>query len=171
MLAGAAAARKRPALSLLRLGRGVGIREQLWLEEALLRHDKRNWWVVEGWGGSMGVDWGPDRSIVHCFVRIVHLVDSPSTSNPPPVLLKSTRCILKDGEAPGARPTIVLGIGGKADKLVHLDRTARDGVPLLRRFSGGGTVIVDEDSLFVTFIMNTVRAASVVMGDDDGYAR
>lgn len=54
MLAGAAVAGKRPALSLLRLGRGVGIREQLWLEEALLRHDKRNWWVVEGWGGSMG---------------------------------------------------------------------------------------------------------------------
>lgn len=65
---------------------------------------------------------------------------------------------MKDGEAPGARPTIVLGIGGKADKLVHLNRTARDGVPLLRRFSGGGTVIVDEGSLFVTFIMNTVRA-------------
>ncbi len=50
MLAGAAAASaaaaaigKRPALSLLRLGRGVGIREQLWLEEALLRHDARNW--------------------------------------------------------------------------------------------------------------------------------
>jgi hypothetical protein len=46
MLAGAAAAAaigKRPALSLLRLGRQVGIREQLWLEEALLRHDGRNW--------------------------------------------------------------------------------------------------------------------------------
>lgn len=54
----------------------------------------------------------------------------------------------------------MLGIGGKADKLVHLDRTASDGVPLLRRFSGGGTVIVDEDSLFVTFIMNTVRACA-----------
>lgn len=39
MLAGAG----RPALSLLRLGRGVGVREQLWLEEALLRHDRRNW--------------------------------------------------------------------------------------------------------------------------------
>lgn len=55
----------------------------------------------------------------------------------------------------------MLGIGGKADRLVHLDRAARDGVPLLRRFSGGGTVVVDEDSLFVTFIMNTVRAVWV----------
>ena len=33
----------RPALSLLRLGRNVTIKEQLWIEEALLRHDKRNW--------------------------------------------------------------------------------------------------------------------------------
>lgn len=41
----AAAVGKRPALSLLRLGRSVGIREQLWLEEALLRHDARNWCV------------------------------------------------------------------------------------------------------------------------------
>lgn len=68
------------------------------------------------------------------------------------------RCILKDGELPGAKPTIVLGIGGKPDQLVHLDRTTKDNVGLLRRFSGGGTVIVDQDSLFATFIMNTVRA-------------
>jgi hypothetical protein len=78
-------------------------------------------------------------------------------SKPAPALQRC-RCILKDGEAPGVRPTIVLGIGGKAEKLVHLDRVGRAGVPLLRRFSGGGTVVVDEDSLFVTFIMNTVRA-------------
>lgn len=26
---------------------------------------------------------------------------------------------MKDGEAPGTRPTIVLGIGGKPDKLVN----------------------------------------------------
>lgn len=43
--AAAKAVGKRPALSLLRLGRSVGIREQLWLEEALLRHDARNWCV------------------------------------------------------------------------------------------------------------------------------
>lgn len=54
----------------------------------------------------------------------------------------------------------MLGIGGKADKLVHVDRSAKDGVGLLRRFSGGGTVIVDQDSLFATFIMNTVCVES-----------
>jgi lipoate-protein ligase A len=67
---------------------------------------------------------------------------------------------MKDGEPPQTKPTIVLGIGGKAAKLVQLEHVAKDGVPLLRRFSGGGTVIVDQDSLFVTFIMNTVGRCS-----------
>ncbi len=57
----------------------------------------------------------------------------------------------------------MLGIGGKAEKLVHLERTVRDGVALLRRFSGGGTVIVDQDSLFATFIMNTVGGWAVLV--------
>ena len=101
---------RRPAVHLLRLSKAVGIKDQLRLEEALLRHDTRNW------------------------------------------------CVLKDGEPTGttARPTIVLGIGGKAAKLVELERVHQDRVPLVRRFSGGGTVIVDHDSLFITFIMNTV---------------
>lgn len=30
----------------------------------------------------------------------------------------------------------------------------RDGVPVIRRFSGGGTVIVDHGTIFVTFICN-----------------
>jgi len=101
---------RRPAVHLLRLSKAVGIKDQLRLEEALLRHDTRNW------------------------------------------------CLLKDGEPAGvmARPTIVLGIGGKATKLVELERVHQDRVLLVRRFSGGGTVIVDHDSLFITFIMNTV---------------
>lgn len=101
---------RRPAVHLLRLSKAVGIKDQLRLEEALLRHDTRNW------------------------------------------------CLLKDGEPTGlmAQPTIVLGIGGKAAKLVELERVHQDRVPLVRRFSGGGTVIVDHDSLFISFIMNTV---------------
>lgn len=48
-------------------------------------------------------------------------------------------------------PAIVLGISGKPSELVHLDRLP-DSIPLIRRFSGGGTVIVDEETVFVTFI-------------------
>ncbi|KAL3894949.1 MAG: hypothetical protein SGPRY_013660, partial [Prymnesium sp.] len=48
---------------------------------------------------------------------------------------------------------IVLGISGKPSELVHTQRAAAEGVPLIKRFSGGGTVIVDTNTLFVSFIM------------------
>ena len=53
----------------------------------------------------------------------------------------------------GASPAIVMGISSQAETVVHLDKLPRH-IPLLRRFSGGGTVIVDENTLFVTFICN-----------------
>ncbi len=51
----------------------------------------------------------------------------------------------------GTPPAIVLGISGEAHNLVHLDQLPPT-IPLIRRFSGGGTVIVDEETVFVTFI-------------------
>jgi lipoate-protein ligase A len=54
----------------------------------------------------------------------------------------------------GDEPTIVLGISGKPDELVQIDAAASRNVPLVRRFSGGGTVITDENTLFVTLIGN-----------------
>jgi lipoate-protein ligase A len=53
----------------------------------------------------------------------------------------------------GSTPAIVMGISGKADALVHLDQLPSS-IPILRRFSGGGTVIVDENTVFVTFVCN-----------------
>lgn len=35
--------------------------------------------------------------------------------------------------------------------------TCRDAIPVLKRFSGGGTVIVDKNTVFTTFICNVVR--------------
>lgn len=55
-------------------------------------------------------------------------------------------CIINEGSP----PAIVMGISGKADDLVHLDRL--DSTPIIKRYSGGGTVIVDQDTLFVSFI-------------------
>jgi len=57
-------------------------------------------------------------------------------------------CIINEGSS----PTIVMGISGKAEELVDVAKAARQGIPIIKRFSGGGTVIVDEDTLFVTFI-------------------
>jgi lipoate-protein ligase A len=58
-------------------------------------------------------------------------------------------CLINHGSA----PTIVMGISGKTETLVHLDKLPSS-IPILRRYSGGGTVIVDENTLFLTFICN-----------------
>ena len=50
-------------------------------------------------------------------------------------------------------PAIVLGISGKPEALVHEDRARKLGVPLVKRFTGGGTVVVDEDSIMATVIV------------------
>ncbi|CAM9402569.1 unnamed protein product [Discosporangium mesarthrocarpum] len=51
-------------------------------------------------------------------------------------------------------PTIVLGISGKPKKMCNLELVHRDEVPLVKRFSGGGTVVVDHNTVFSTLIMN-----------------
>lgn len=56
-------------------------------------------------------------------------------------------CIINEGTP----PAIVLGISGKIDQHIHTDKNH---LPLVRRFSGGGTVVVNEHTVFVTFIFN-----------------
>lgn len=57
-------------------------------------------------------------------------------------------CILNEGSP----KSIVMGISGKPHELVNLDKLKTAPVPLLKRYSGGGTVIVDSNTLFVSFI-------------------
>lgn len=52
----------------------------------------------------------------------------------------------------GSPKAIVMGISGVVENLLHLDLVKKDNIPVIRRFSGGGTVIVDEETLFITFI-------------------
>lgn len=56
-------------------------------------------------------------------------------------------CLINEGTP----PAIVLGISGKIDQHVDLEINS---LPLIRRFSGGGTVVVNEHTVFVTFIWN-----------------
>lgn len=55
----------------------------------------------------------------------------------------------------GSPPAIVMGISGKAHELVDLEKLNSNPIPLIRRFSGGGTVVIDEQTVFVTFICGT----------------
>ncbi|CAM9154113.1 unnamed protein product, partial [Ectocarpus fasciculatus] len=58
-------------------------------------------------------------------------------------------------EAPrSAQAFVVTGLGGKIPELVEEERARRDKVPVIRRYTGGGTVVVDDNTVFVTFIMN-----------------
>lgn len=60
-------------------------------------------------------------------------------------------CIVNDGTN---TPTIVMGASGKASALLDIGSVLRDGVPVIRRFTGGGTVIVDKETIFITLICN-----------------
>lgn len=42
----------------------------------------------------------------------------------------------------------------KLSELVEVSSVLRDQIPIIRRFSGGGTVIVDRGTIFVTLICN-----------------
>lgn len=53
----------------------------------------------------------------------------------------------------GSPRTIVMGISGNPERLLHTSQVQSDRIPVIRRFSGGGTVIVDEDTLFISFLM------------------
>ncbi|KAJ4967422.1 hypothetical protein NE237_019271 [Protea cynaroides] len=60
-------------------------------------------------------------------------------------------CIINDGTN---APTIVMGVSGKPSELLELKPVLQDKVPVVGRFTGGGTVIVDPGTIFVTFICN-----------------
>lgn len=51
-------------------------------------------------------------------------------------------------------PAIVLGISGSIEEDIDNQKLLKNPVPLIRRFSGGGTVVVDSDTIFFTLIFN-----------------
>lgn len=53
----------------------------------------------------------------------------------------------------GSPKAIVMGISTKPEDVINLPLAQENKIPVIQRFSGGGTVIVDENTLFVTFIM------------------
>ncbi|XP_055831447.1 uncharacterized protein LOC129900487 isoform X1 [Solanum dulcamara] len=67
-------------------------------------------------------------------------------------------CIVNDGTN---EPTIVMGISGKPAELLEISSVLQDKIPVIKRFSGGGTVIVDHRTVFITFICNTDALPSV----------
>lgn len=55
----------------------------------------------------------------------------------------------------GSPPAIVMGISGKPEQLLDVQRVIHDQIPLIKRFSGGGTVYIDPQTVFATLICNS----------------
>lgn len=54
----------------------------------------------------------------------------------------------------GSPPAIVMGISSKPELHLDLKRLQENPIPLIRRYSGGGTVLVEETTLLVSWIFN-----------------
>ena len=111
---------------------GLSMLERLCLEEALLRHTNDNWMVV-----------GTHEPFPHRYIRNIQY---PS---------------YMEGSLPNHDCLIVMGIGGKPDLLLNLDKVKKDKVLVLKRFSGGGTVVLDSSSLWTTIIGRMVNLSHV----------
>lgn len=60
-------------------------------------------------------------------------------------------CLINEGSS----PAIVMGISGKQKNLINDQLLRKHPIPVIRRFSGGGTVVVDGNTIFITLICNS----------------
>lgn len=51
---------------------------------------------------------------------------------------------------------IVMGFAAKPPELLNIPEVLRDNIPVIRRFTGGGTVIVDQNTIFASLIFNVI---------------
>lgn len=58
-------------------------------------------------------------------------------------------CLINEGSC----PAIVFGISGKINEHIDAEAVKQNAVTVVRRFSGGGTVVVDEATFFISFIL------------------
>lgn len=138
-----AAQQDPPKISWLDLrGTGLSAAERLAIEELLLRHD------------PLGRCWGIVGMHEPTQNKILDFALSPFDWNTQRKLATSQHVDEFGHHTGGVNQscTIILGIGGKPEKLINIDAARDDGVLVLRRFSGGGTVVVDHSSLWTTFI-------------------
>ncbi|KAF5832658.1 lipoate protein ligase-like protein [Dunaliella salina] len=70
-------------------------------------------------------------------------------------LLRATQqnwIIINDG---AFQPAIVMGISGRAEEMLHVQRAKEAHMQVLKRFTGGGTVVVDSNTIFATLIFQS----------------
>ncbi|MCH9633614.1 MAG: hypothetical protein S4CHLAM7_03440 [Chlamydiae bacterium] len=60
-------------------------------------------------------------------------------------------CLINEGSGENA---IVMGISSKVSEHLNEELVHKEKISVIKRFSGGGTVYVDSNTLFITFIIN-----------------
>ncbi|KAL7558928.1 hypothetical protein ACA910_015504 [Epithemia clementina (nom. ined.)] len=119
-------------------GSGLSILERLLLEECLLRqedkktddHHLRNWIIA-----------GTHEAHPHRYLQL------QTTFSP-----KATSTAEIDLPIQNKGSAIVLGLGGKPHELLNTQLVQQDGCMCIKRFTGGGTVVLDADSIWTTLI-------------------
>jgi hypothetical protein len=106
------------------------VERDLGSQEALLRADAGNWCIVN--------DGAPDPSVVLGISGRASFASlSKKPKKPIETCLNGVRCVGRE-YAPSC--------AGKPHALVDVAAAHRDGIQVIKRFSGGGTVIVDADT-------------------------
>jgi len=57
-------------------------------------------------------------------------------------------CLINEGSL----PSIVVGVSGHPEKWIDIKRVQAAPLPVIQRYSGGGAVVVDDATLFVSFL-------------------
>lgn len=68
---------------------------------------------------------------------------------------KRNWCVISEGPI---QPTVVLGLSGKLHDLVYVDAARNAGAKAVRRFTGGGTVVADRGTVFISLCLSRFSA-------------
>jgi len=52
------------------------------------------------------------------------------------------------------KDSIVLGFSGKPLELLNIAKVKKDNLQVIRRYTGGGTVVVDHSTVFASLVLN-----------------
>ncbi|KKM03672.1 hypothetical protein LCGC14_1772100, partial [marine sediment metagenome] len=71
--------------------------------------------------------------------------------------LKLEEALLKNFDKPfciineGSSSSVILGISNNISDLVEIEKAKEDKIPIIKRFTAGGCVFVDKNTIFATF--------------------
>ncbi|WVZ07291.1 hypothetical protein V8G54_020637 [Vigna mungo] len=145
-----------PLMKLIKL-RGMPILQQLHLEERLLRTSSDNWCLIND---------GTNSPAIVLSVVVMHLMYNTRMTGVQcdNVRLVVTTLVFISREMSRAWEHLEKGREGgerKLSELVEVKLVLQDRIPIIKRFTGGGTVVVDHDTIFVTLICNKDAVSNV----------